>query len=135
MRRRALIGALSATLLLLPLISAWCPWCLAGSCSTEMMAAGASPAAADGPCHPVDADPGLAIAAADTDCCATAVGSAPPALNAPIAVVHVGFHLEAPLGAAAPVAPQLSYERGEDHAPRPQELSTPLYTLHSSLLL
>ena len=98
------------------------------------MVAGPSPVAAGAPCHSVADDAGFAVAAPDTDCCATAVERT-PALSAPIAVVDAGFALESPLGVAALVAPLLSVERGEDHAPRSRQPSTPLYTLHSSLLL
>ena len=101
----------------------------------EMTAVAAGPDGTDVPCHAMDADPGLVVAAADADCCATTVGSAPPALGAPIAAVDAGFDLESALGAAAPVAPRLVHERGEDRPPPPRELSIPLYTLNSSLLI
>ncbi len=167
MRTRALIRALAVALLLLPLISAWCPSCLAGSCSMVTPEGGkgdmvtpeggkgdmvtpeggkgdmdmataeaAGPGRAHGEaCHAMDAGTGAAVAAAGADCCATAVGTAPPALGAPIVLVYAGPDFESAPGATNPVAPRLGYQRGEDHAPRPHSLPTPLYTLHSSLLL
>ncbi len=154
MKLRTLIRALAVTLLLLPLISAWCPSCLAGSCSMvtqegrewDKMAA-AEAASSEGTevsCHTMDADPAVppegdklrpAVAAADAGCCTTAVGSAPLAIGAPVATANVGFDLESAHGAAAPASPRLGFERGEDHPPPPRILSIPLYTLHSSLLL
>lgn len=135
MKRRALIGALSIVFLA-PLVSAWCPQCVAGGCSMGATAEPLSPAAAEMPCHSAPCASPLSLMAADSDCCGMAMGPMSSSAGAPMEAVSFDSHLQSMPGDEAPFAPQVTPRLGESLPElRPPGTSTPLFTLHSSLLL
>jgi len=135
MKRRALIGALSIVFLA-PLASAWCPQCVVGACSMGAPAEPASPASAEVSCHPAPCASPLAVLAAEGDCCGMSMGSMASSAGAPIEAVYFDFHLQPLPGDGSPFAPQVTLRLDEPLPElRPPGTSTPLFTLHSSLLL
>lgn len=93
------------------------------------------PAVTEAFCHSTPAAAPRAALAAESDCCGMSMGSSPTS-GEPVEAVPSGPQFEPVPGEVAPGAPQLHIRLGEPPPkPLPPGLSTPLFTLHRSLLL